>query len=277
MEDELKKFACRYAVVRFIPFAETEEFVNIGVIIACPSTGYFNFKLQKKKRHARVTHFFSELSKLAYHESVEMFSKELSRIQLLISNRSNSPDEIRAIFEGLVHPREAMIRFSGARSCLTPSPDQALGKFFQYYVERDFVTHEYTEQILERRVRTLVHGLNLSEPFKAMELGDDFAVAHFPLVQQQDSKPKKAIKPFYLAQVDPIKIINHGGLWIDRLRRMRNRNTLPNSVLFAVEGPPVSDVKRHSAFQEICDDLRTLEIQVSLSNAEQEIVDFAYA
>lgn len=277
MEDKLKKFACRYAVVRFVPFAETEEFVNIGVIIACPSTGYFNFKLQKKKRHARVTHFFSELSKSAYHQSVEMFSKELSRIQLLIANRSNSPDDIRTLFEGLVHPREAMIRFSGSRSCLTASPEQALEKFFQYYVERDFVTHEYTEQILERRVRNLVHGLNLPEPFKAMELGDDFAVAHFPLVQQQDLKPKKAIKPFYLAQSDPIKIISHGGLWIDRLRRMRSRNTLPNSVLFAVEGPPVSDEKRYSAFQEICDDLRHLKIHVSLSNAEQEIVDFAYA
>ena len=275
MEANLKKYACRYAIVRFVPFAETEEFVNVGIVIACPSIGYFDFKLQKKKRHARVTHFFSELSKVTYHQSIEMFSKELSRVQFLISQKSNKPDDIRAVFESLVQPREAMLQFSGARSCLVESPKVSLNKFFDCYVERDFVTQEYTEQVLERRVRNLIHGLYLPKPFKAMELGDEFAAAHFPLVQQDDFGPTKVIKPFYLAQPEPAKIINHGGIWVDRITRMRKRNTLPASVLFAVAGPPILDEARHFAFKEICDDLEKLDIRIAAENSESEIVEFA--
>ncbi len=31
------KVACNYAIIRFLPYPETEEFVNVGVVLACPS------------------------------------------------------------------------------------------------------------------------------------------------------------------------------------------------------------------------------------------------
>jgi hypothetical protein len=34
-----KKLACNYAVLRFLPYPETGEFVNIGVAIGCPDKG----------------------------------------------------------------------------------------------------------------------------------------------------------------------------------------------------------------------------------------------
>jgi hypothetical protein len=60
MEDGMKKFACRYAVVQFVPYSETGEFANVGVVLICPETGYFGFQLQTRK-YARVTAFFDEL------------------------------------------------------------------------------------------------------------------------------------------------------------------------------------------------------------------------
>ena len=60
MENGMKKIACRYAIIQFMPYTETGEFANVGVVLACPETGYFDFKLQTK-RYARITAFFNEL------------------------------------------------------------------------------------------------------------------------------------------------------------------------------------------------------------------------
>jgi hypothetical protein len=35
----------QYAVVRFMPFIETREFANVGVVLIAPKTGKFLFKL----------------------------------------------------------------------------------------------------------------------------------------------------------------------------------------------------------------------------------------
>ncbi len=54
------RFICNFAVVRFLPYPETEEFVNIGVVLACPQTGLFDYTLEKRRRD-RITHFFPEM------------------------------------------------------------------------------------------------------------------------------------------------------------------------------------------------------------------------
>lgn len=272
----MNRYACKYAIVRFVPFPETEEFVNIGIILACPLSGYFGFKLQQKRRHGRVTNFFSDVGKESYKEAIEMFTRELSRVQYIAHNElRGAPDEIRKLFDALVHPREALIQFSSPRARMAEDPARILNNLFAYYVERDFITPEYKETILERRIRNLVHALDLPRPFKAVELGDEFASALFPLVQEKGGTAVKAIKPFYLAQPEPSKIIVHGGLWVDRLRRMRRRNTLPRAIMFAIEAPPADDYKRFAAFKEIREDLESLDIITVPAQAEREIVDFA--
>lgn len=276
MDSRVKLHACRYAIIRFVPFPETEEFVNIGIIVACPASGYFGFRLQQRKRHGRVTNFFSDVGKDSYKEAIEMFSRELSRLQYIAhSDLKGSPDGIRKLFDSLVHPREALIQFSKPRARMAENPSQILNTLFGYYVERDFVTPEYKETILERRIRNLVHSLNLPKPFKAVELGDEFAAAHFPLVQQDKGVSVKAIKPFFLAQPEPSKIIGHGGLWVDRIRRMRNRQTLPQSLMFAIEAPPTDDKKRHYAYNEIRSDLEALGVLTVPSQDESAIISFA--
>ncbi|TAM57619.1 MAG: DUF3037 domain-containing protein [Rhodanobacter sp.] len=41
----MNRFACQYAIIRFLPYAETGEFANVGVVLACPATGYFGARL----------------------------------------------------------------------------------------------------------------------------------------------------------------------------------------------------------------------------------------
>ncbi len=49
LESDLNKLACRYAILRFLPYTETGEFANVGVVLACPATGYFGFKLETRR------------------------------------------------------------------------------------------------------------------------------------------------------------------------------------------------------------------------------------
>lgn len=37
----MNKLAMRFTVVRFMPYIETREFANVGIILICPKTGFF--------------------------------------------------------------------------------------------------------------------------------------------------------------------------------------------------------------------------------------------
>ena len=97
---------------------------------------------------------------------------------------------------------------------------------------------------------------------------------NFPFVLMADGKAQRIIKPLYLAQGDSTKILNHGGQWVDRVRRLRKRHALPNDVLFPVTAPQINS-KAYDAFAEIRDDLRSVNVQIAPANDEDQILRFA--
>ncbi len=106
-------------------------------------------------------------------------------------------------------------------------------------------------------------------------MGDDAFQASFPLVQQQGGTLTKIIKPLRLDHEAPQDIYEHGDVWLQKIKRLRNRNLLPSKVLFAVQAPPRAHAKRHAAFQEICTDLIKLDVQTVEADAHSMIIDFA--
>ena len=273
----MKNFACRYAIVQFVPYTETGEFANVGVVIACPETGYFDFKLQTR-RYARITAFFDELNADVYRMALKSIQTELERIQRLIADLPATPkraDEIRNVLTALTHPREAMIRFNQVRPILTQEPVAQLIELFDHYVDHAFATPEYVEQTINKRIQNLLEGLALPAPFKSERIGDDQIHANFPLVQRMDGELTKIIKPFNLAQDEPNRIFDHGDAWLQKIRRLRRRNLLPRDVLFAVAAPPESDVKRFGAYKEICVELKQENVQLAEQLQMTEIELFA--
>ena len=121
----------------------------------------------------------------------------------------------------------------------------------------------------------MVQGLKLDKPFRSKNIGDEFTQAHFPLVQMDNSHALKVIKPFFLGQDAPNKIISHGGVWVDKIQRLRRRNLLPHETLFAIDGPNENDGNRYLAYKEICDDLSHLDVEVIRSSEEQRLIEFA--
>lgn len=269
----MKKLACRYAIVQFLPYPETGEFANAGIVLACPATGYFGYQLETR-RYARFTHFFRELDKAFYLRGVAALRDELDRVRRVLANAN--ADIVREAFTALVHPRETILRFSDARAILVDDPEQALAQLYGHYVEHDFVTPEYHEQALEKRVHQLIKGLHLANPFREMRLGDDEFAVRFPLVQTVQEHPVKAIKPLYLAQDDTTAIYNHGDQWLSKLKRLYQRNRLPTQILFTVEAPERADDKRFKAFDEV---VRELEQFTRIAQVEEQsiILNFATA
>ncbi len=275
----MKEVACRYAVVQFVPYIETGEFANVGVALICPQTGYFGFKLQNTRKSKRVTDFFGELPREVFVRAVHGVKSELQRVSDIAARSKGAADAefLREVFDGLLHPREAIIRFSAPRVVLTDDPAGELADKFAHYVGRVFATPEYVEREIEQRIKSLLGDLELKQPFRAAKVGDDEVYVRFPLVQQQGERAVKIIKPFNLNQDEPMGIYDHGGTWIQRIQRLRTRKLLPHDVLFAVRGPDRTDAKRYAAFEEICAELRREDVLAVGEGDQDRIAEFAVA
>ncbi len=275
----MKKFACQYALLRFRPFVETGEFANVGVVMMAPEARFFGFRLLK--RYGRITQFFHQLDRKVYLEGRELFKEELDRFtgelrRLALDGRKTQPDIplARNLFNELVRPREAMLQFAEQRVVLADNPKEKLVQLFDHYIERNFVTKAYQERLLESTVRKLLFRGQIGTQYRSEKIGTPDFTVNFPFVLMADGKAQRIIKPLYLAQGDTTKILNHGGQWVDKVRRLRKRNALPKDVLFPVTAPQ-TDTKAYDAFTEIRDDLVTIDVQVVPANDEDGILKFA--
>lgn len=274
----MKKFACQYALLRFRPFVETGEFANVGVVLMAPEARYFGFRLLK--RYGRITQFFHQLDRKIYLNGKQLFKEELDRFsgnlrRMALDGRKRVIDLTlaRNLFAELVRPREAMLQFDEQRIALADNPKVKLDELFDHYIERNFVTQAYQEQ-LEITVRKLLWRAKIGNDYRREKIGnDDFAV-NFPFVHMTDGKADRIIKPLYLNQGDSTKILTHGGQWVDKVHRLRRRNALPDQVLFPVTAPAPNS-KRFEAFEEIRDDLQKASILVVPANDENLILQFA--
>lgn len=274
----MNKVACQYALLRFRPFVETGEFANVGVVLLAPEARFFGFRLLK--RCGRITQFFHQLDRKVYLNGRELFKEELNRFaaelkHLALDGRKRTPDVALAqgLFAELVRPREAMLQFDELRVALADDPKVKLNALFDFYVERNFVTKEYQERLLESSVRKLLYRANVGAAFQAAKIGTDDFEVNFPFVRKEGDQTLQVIKPLFLAQPDSTRVLTHGGQWVDKVRRLRRRGALPGQVLFPVSAPSQS-TKAFHAFEEIRDDLKAQGVVVVPAVQEDRILEF---
>lgn len=249
----MTRVGCLYAIVRFCPFIETEEFANVGIVMLVPQQSRLTFKLLTRK-HARVTGFFEQLDGSIFRAVVNGLREELERADRLIRSGQMSTDAAKAMFHEIVRPRETVVKFSAIRSTLVDDPDASVEELYGHYVERDFVTKEYREAVLERAMRRWLNGAGLGPRFDRREVGSVEYHAVFPFVEFAGSTALTAIKPLNLAHDQPSKILDHGGNWLFRIQTLKRKGGLPDKVIFPVEGPD-ADGARGKAFHEIAGEL----------------------
>ncbi|MDM5178241.1 DUF3037 domain-containing protein [Massilia sp. DJPM01] len=270
---------CLYAIVRFCPFLETEEFANAGIIMIAPEHGFFAYKLITR-RHARVTNFFEQLDGSVFKTAMQNLREEFERAAAMLRTHGidkkyklNDVEFSKSLFAEIVRPREAVIKFSKVRGVLADDPETKLEDLYGYYVERDFVTKEYREAVLERTMRRWIFDAGIASKFDKMEVGNDEYHATFPFVEQDGTRVVQAVKPLNLAQDQPSKILDHGGQWLFRIHTLQRKHLLPNRILFAVEGPD-GQGPRHRAYDDIVGNLRDSGATVYSYSEKEQIMRF---
>lgn len=277
----MKPLACRYSIIQFVPYVETGEFANIGIVLTCPQTGYFNFLLQDKKSK-RVTDFFEAIDRNYYRKALKAVEEELMRMRAVAYqlDLEAKPDAIRGMLNALAQPREAIVRFSAIRVLLTKDPIQELKEKFDHYVDHSFATAEYVENTMNARLKGLLAGLQLLAPFKPARIGNETVNAKFDFVQTIDSRHHKVIKALNLSHKDTNDIAAHGDVWLGKIGRLKRFQELPREVLINVAIPDASDVARYAVSQEIIHELKSQDIVVVQGygqKAQETIRGFAEA
>ena len=280
-----RPLACHYAIVRLVPIVETEEFANVGVVLFSPEARLFSFRLLGA-RYSRITAFFDPLDAASCRAVVRDLREELERVAqsfraLGADSRLPRLDMAAslALWEDLIRPRESMLRFSTGRVVMAEDPRARLDELFGLYVERQVIAREHREHVLERAVRSLLRTARLTDRFVAANVGNDEYHARFPFVQlaPDDERPLKVIKALSLTQIDPVRIIDHGGQWIMRLHALRKRALLPAQVLFAVDGDDQDVSVRGDARRDVVGELRSLGVCVVPMQQRHALLDFAAA
>lgn len=273
----MKKFACQYAIVRFLPYLETGEFANVGIVMLCPDAGFFDFKMLARGR--RITAFFDKLDAGIYRRAANDFKEELKRIRNWLAHRQDRTMDVelaRHLFGELTRQCETMLRFDNVRVVLAADPAQQLDELFGHYVERNFAAKEYHEQLLEMSVRKVLVEANLNKQYQPLTLGDAATYhAKLPFVHLEGERAVKAIKPLFLAHDDPAQIYDHGWAWFGKVGRLRALHLLPEQVLFAVQGPAEEQGGRYEVFQEVIAQMAANDVQVVPNAQTQRIVEFA--
>jgi DUF3037 family protein len=277
------RIACNYAIVRFLPYPEAGEFVNIGVIVHNPTGGFFDYLLETK-RTKRVGGFFPELEMGVYRDAIKNCENELKRMRNEVGiNGGNAaqmtldPETGIAFFKELVRPRETVIRFGKAGTALTTDPTKLLQDLFEHYVLRMFATEpEYQEEVMQRRVMETLRAHRLITKFRPAQIGNEDYHVTFPFVYE----PKiglfaRAIKPLNLGQDDSTKIYDHGELWVNRIRRLQRMNVAPEKILLPVHGPDAGNKRRRAAYKEVVQELKRVKAIVVPEGDEDAILRFA--
>jgi hypothetical protein len=253
----MNRYACQYAIIRFLPYAETGEFANVGVVLACPATGYLGARLMPARKTSRITGFFEQLDRRIYREAMVYLKEELDRVGKMAGECGpGNSTFVQQAFAGLVRPREALLRFSEARVILADQPAETLHKLFATLVERDFADKAYHDQWLERGVRETLRKARLRDYFQAADIGNQDLHIHVPFVHARGGRPQLAIKPLDLAKDEPNLVYSIGARWAGQVRLLQRHQLLPDRMLFAVSMPDAKHDRAQAAVEEIIEDLR---------------------
>ncbi len=281
-----KRFVFNYAVVKFLPYPETEEFVNIGVALCCPELGIFDFKIESRRRD-RISGFFPELEIDVYANGRRELVNELGRIKATLSTHSPAGQTLLKfketdylnIFKEITKPRENIFCFGDIRTKSSFNPEQEVDVLFEYYVSRQFAIHEdYQEKVMTDRLRKQFKASNVMQYYKSMPIGDDVYKVRLPFVHRisrTNGKHYKAIKPLYFDKKDTTQILEYGDRWRFRLEQLKKIDALPEQMLFVVRPP--EEKKKNDAYHEVYEKYIKMNISVLSETETDKILEYAHA
>ncbi len=118
------RHACNYALLRFLPYPETGEFVNVGVLLACQQPCFLDF-VAERKMPDRAKSLFPKQNEHAFEAALESMRIEMERVK----GEARDPKSVLSAFKEAVRTRESIFRFGEVRTILTENPDHRAESF----------------------------------------------------------------------------------------------------------------------------------------------------
>ncbi len=268
----MNKITCNYSIIRFLPHPEIGEFANIGIVLYIPAYQGLVYKLLNPTQSERVTHFFKQINKSLFHDTLQIIQDELERIQKLLAQTTHI--EVN-LYNELIRPRQDIIRYSDNRVLLTNDPDKELTELFDYYVHHQFTQQNKYENQMIKRVRSLLQQHKLADQFKADYVGEKNKYSlYFPFVSRNSQKT--IIKPIHFMQRGSKKLIDHGLVWLGKITQLKRYGYIqPENTLFAYQAPDTQNSELVEAFEEIRTQFEDTGIVMADIKQPQQITDFA--
>lgn len=221
MELMLNKLV-KYSVIRFVPYSQREEFVNVGVVAYFPQTGEFGYRLLSARAKSRVNHFFPALKEnTIYSQVLELLDKELKRIQ----SYSNDKTFSNAFFEALIAPKDGVLHYAKAQvelvapcAQLSEEVDRVFSELVSFEAER-YKSPQHEKQLTTWFKQTYLNVSSLKEKFKATSLQEKSlgVKINLPFYAKDTGK---SIKPLsFEGYTDSQPINSHGMNWFTNLMK----------------------------------------------------------
>lgn len=267
------KLALSFTTVRFMPFAETTEFANVGVLAYAPQIGYVDFKLAPAK-FKRVSDFFDDLDGKLFSQAISTFEQELEYVKNYGSGLRG--ESLAHFIREITRTREGIMTFGDTGVLLTDNPKTELDNLFDRFIGRTFAnSKEYREKQMVKALRVELCKAFDNVKYKEQSLDIGFSSFKLPLVANVASKVK-AIKPLAFDQQSPLLLADHGDRWISRVKHLLNGNALnKEDFLFTIEPPKSKKKEFLYAYETVERGMHELGVNVLPFTQKRNILDFA--
>ena len=123
---------CNYALLQYLPYPETGEFVNVGVLVTCMAPCLLHFYAEKTMP-ARVKAMFPRVPDENYTAALAALQTDMERAKGTVRD----PKTCQLVFGELVRRRESIFRFGEVRTILTDDPRHLVDGLFARYVQME--------------------------------------------------------------------------------------------------------------------------------------------
>lgn len=269
---------CMYAVVRFMPFAETREFANVGVVVIAPKFGIYDFKLAPQK-FGRVTQFFDDLDGMVYKHAIEGFEAELERVRNYLVHNYVQGKDLVEYFKEITRTRESVLHFGEIGTLLTENINVTVDKLYDRLIGRNFTaSKEYKEQQMVRVLKSqLTSNLPKDVRYTKQNIKAGMFDISMPLVTKINSN-YRIIRPLAFEQKNVLQAMEHGETWINRLKKLINSEVIEaKRALFALEKPLNRKLEFMKVYEDVYGEIQNLGAVAEDFSDTSNIIKFAAA
>ncbi|KNE85448.1 MULTISPECIES: DUF3037 domain-containing protein [Aggregatibacter] len=225
-----------YSFVRFLPFFESGEFVNIGLLMCEPNRKKLTYRLVKRN-DPRVNHFFRN-SKIFY-DVQPIIDEQLKYIVDRISvDTFNTNEEIINFFHSYTEQRDGLFQFSNAAVALVDNPMMKFDEIYERFIRSACVPSENQENRMIKHYREMFKNDQVLSLYKSHLVQGGTAKFTLPLAIKDGNTPYilKGIKPLAFDQSESASMIEHCDSWVAKINRASDEGLISkDKVLFTLD------------------------------------------